>query len=70
MYDEPGIEINAMESPIDFTATDWPMLLALYCGAAHTEDVKISRRTKDGIHGTLLKGKWPHQAPRGYKNVR
>ena len=70
LYDELGIEINAMESPIDFTATDWPMLLALYCGAAHTEDVKISRRTKDGIHGTLLKGKWPHQAPRGYKNVR
>lgn len=70
LYDELGIEINAMESPIDFTSTDWPMMLSFYCGAAHTEDVKISRRTKDGIHGTLLRGKWASLAPRGYKNVR
>ena len=69
LYDELGIEINTVESPIDFTSTDWPTLLALYCGTAHSEDVKISRRTKDGIHGTLLKGKWPHNAPRGYKNA-
>ena len=70
LYDELGIEINAIESPIDFTATEWSMLLAMYCGAAHTEDEKISRRTKEGIHGTLLKGKWASQAPRGYKNMR
>ena len=68
-YDELGIEINAIESPIDFTGTEWAMMLGLFCGVAHTEDVKISRRTKDGIHGTLLKGKWPNRAPRGYKNI-
>ena len=39
-------------------------------GVTHTEDIKISKRTKDGIHGTLLKGKWCCRAPRGYKNVR
>jgi len=70
LYDELGIEINAIESPIDFKATEWSMLLAMYCGTAHTEDEKISRRTKDGNHGTLLKGKWTHCAPRGYKNMR
>ena len=69
-YDELGIEINAIESPIDFKGTEWSMLLGMYCGVAHTEDEKISRRTKDGIHGTLLKGKWSNKAPRGYKNVR
>ena len=69
-YDELGIEINAIESEIDFKGTEWSMLLAMYCSAAHTEDEKISRRTKDGIHGTLLKGKWPRKAPRGYKNLR
>ena len=69
-YDELGIEINAIESEIDFKGTEWSMLLAMYCGAAHTEDEKISKRTKDGIHGTLLKGKWPRKAPRGYKNLR
>lgn len=70
LYDELGIEINAVESSIDFTGTEWSMMLSLYCGVAHTEDIKISKRTKDGIHGTLLKGKWSSKAPRGYKNER
>ena len=69
-YDELGIEINAIESPIDFKSTEWSMLLSMYCGAAHTEDEKISRRTKDGIHGTLLKGRCTNKAPRGYINKR
>ena len=69
LYDELGIEINAIESPIDFEGTEWPLLLSMYCGTAHTEDVKISRRTKDGIRGHLLKGDCTHMAPRGYKNV-
>ena len=68
--DELGIEINAIESPIDFNSGDWATLLGLYCGTAHSEDVKISKRTKDGIHGTLLKGRWPHKAPIGYLNIR
>ena len=68
--DELGVEINAIENPIDFTATEWSTLLALYCGVAHTEDEKISKRTKDGIHGSQLKGKCTNKAPRGYKNYR
>ena len=68
--DELGVEINAIESAIDFNGAEWSTLLGLYCGVAHTEDIKISKRTKDGIHGTLLKGKWCCRAPRGYKNVR
>ena len=70
LYDELNVEINSIESPIDFKGTEWSMLLAMYCGAAQTENNKISRRTKDGIHGTLLKGKCANKAPRGYKNVR
>ena len=70
LYDELGVEINALESPIDFKGTEWPLLLALYCGTAHTEDVKISKRTREGLHTTLLKGKWPHRAPLGYINAR
>lgn len=69
-YDELGIEINSIESPIDFKGAEWPMLLAMYCGISYTEDEKISRRTKDGVHGTLLKGKWSNKAPRGYLNKR
>lgn len=69
-FDELGVEINSMESTIDFNGAEWSTLLGIYCGVAHTEDIKISKRTMDGIHGTLLKGKWSNRAPRGYKNVR
>ena len=69
-HDELGIEINAIENPIDFTATEWSTMLSIYCGVAHTEDEKISKRTKDGIHGSQLKGKCTNKAPRGYKNCR
>ena len=67
--DEWGIEFNAIESPIDFSATEWSSLLSSYCAAAHTENNKISRRTRDGIRETMLSGRWANSAPRGYKNV-
>ena len=69
-YDELGVEINAIEAPIDFTRPDWALMLAMYCGAAHAEDNKISERTKDGNHEHRIRGKWTARAPRGYKNVR
>lgn len=69
-FEELGVEINSIENPINFDELEWSTMLALYCGVAHTEDEKISSRTKDGIHGTLLKGKWCNKAPRGYKNIR
>ena len=36
-----GVEINSLESHIDFTGTEWSTLLSLYCGVAHTEKEKI-----------------------------
>ncbi len=69
-YDELGVEINAIESPIDFTMPDWSLLFAMQCGNAHTEDNKIAARTKDGNHEHLMRGEWVGKAPRGYRNVR
>ena len=69
-YDDLGIEINSIEAPINFKSPDWSTMLSIYCGVAHTEDDKISKRTKDGIHEHLLNGEWCGIAPRGYRNVR
>lgn len=69
-YDELGIEINSIEASINFKSPDWSTMLSIYCGVAHTEDDKISKRTKDGIHEHLMNGEWCGIAPRGYKNVR
>ena len=68
--DELEVEINAIESPIDFHGTEWATMLSIYCGVAHTEDLKISRRTKDGIRATLKAGRYPQKAPIGYLNHR
>ena len=69
-HDELGIEINATENTIDFNTPEWSTLLPLYCGVAHTEDEKISIRTKDGVHASQMKGKYCGKTPRGYRNVR
>ena len=69
-FNEMGIEINSIENPIDFGSPDWPTLIGIYCGNAQSENNKISKRTKDGIRETLLKGRCANKAPRGYKNVR
>ena len=68
--DEMGIEINSVENPIDFNIPEWSSLLAIYIGAAQTENLKNSKRTKEGMHGSRLKGKLMGKAPRGYRNVR
>ena len=69
-YDELGVEINAIESPIDFKGAEWSTNLAIYCGVAHTEDTKISKRTREGINASLKKGHWCNHAPRGYRHYR
>lgn len=69
-YDEMGVEINAVEEAIDFKATDWSTWLAIRCGVAHTEDAKIARRTREGIHEHLMRGEWCGKAPRGYINIK
>ncbi|MFS3008356.1 recombinase family protein [Bacteroides thetaiotaomicron] len=68
--DEMGISLNSVENPIDFESPDWATLLGVYCGSAQSENNKISKRTKDGIRETLIKGRCANRAPRGYKNVR
>jgi DNA invertase Pin-like site-specific DNA recombinase len=69
-YDELGIEINSIESPIDFDGTEWSMMLGVYCGVAHTEDSKIAQRTKECTRKKQLDGNCTNKAPRGYINKR
>ena len=68
--DELGIEINSIESPIDFDGTEWSMMLGVYCGVAHTEDSKISQRTRECTRKKQLNGNCTNKAPRGYINKR
>ncbi|NDW13526.1 recombinase family protein [Bacteroides sp. 214] len=69
-FSEIGVSVNSIENPIDFNSSDWSTLIGVYCGSAQAENSKISKRTRDGIRETLLKGKCANKAPRGYINVR
>lgn len=69
-YDELGVEINAIESPIDFEGSEWSTSLGIYCGIAHTEDTHISKRTREGVRKALKEGRWCSHAPKGYRHHR
>ena len=69
-FDELGIEINSIESPIDFDGTEWSMMLGVYCGVAYTEDSKISQRTRECTRKKQLDGNCTNKAPKGYINKR
>ena len=74
-YDELGIEINSIEASINFKSPDWSTMLSIYCGVAHTEDDKISKRTVNGVvshhvgiktfgnHGVNVTLKWTNKTP-------
>lgn len=63
-----NVEVNAIEEHIDYNSSSWPQLLGVYIGQAQSDNISRSKGTKDGIHGTLEKGKWPNRAPKGYVN--
>ena len=67
-FEKLGIEVNSVEQHIDFNAADYITMLSLYISMAQSEDTKISRRTREGIHASLEKGKCTCKAPRGYIN--
>ena len=59
-----GVEPNAIEAPLDFNSDTWPLLLGVHIGSAQCDNIKRSKATMDGIHGTLAKGKCANKAPR------
>ena len=58
------VEPNAIEAPLDFNSDTWPLLLGVHIGSAQCDNIKRSKDTMDGIHGTLAKGKCANKAPR------
>ena len=64
-----GVEVNAKEEWIDYSVSESKIMLGVYLSMAEVDNDKRSRATSDGIHATLLKGRWASKAPKGYVNV-
>ncbi|WP_338360100.1 recombinase family protein [Yeosuana marina] len=69
-FREQGIEINAVEQPLDFSQPDSKVMLAVYLVIPEVENDKNSIRTKEGLRRAMKEGCFVSLAPKGYINHR
>jgi site-specific DNA recombinase len=61
-----NIEINSIEQFVDYSGTDYIMLLAMYLSTPEVENTKISERTRAGTRQALKEGRYVNRQPIGY----
>ena len=65
-----GVEINAIEQPIDFKIPEQKMLLSFYLTIPEIENDRRSLNTTNGMRKNLKEGRYVSTAPFGFKNSR
>ncbi len=65
-----GIEVNAIEQPLDLTVPENKMMLAFYLAAPEVENDRRAMNTTNGMRKNMKEGRWVSTAPIGYKNAR
>lgn len=69
-FREMGIEVNAVEQPLDFSQPDSKVMLAVYLVMPEVENDKIGLRTKEGLRKAMKMGCYVGHAPTGYTLTR
>jgi site-specific DNA recombinase len=65
-----GVEVNAIEQPLDLNVPENKMMLAFYLAAPEVENDRRAMNTTNGIRKNKRQGRWLGTAPLGYKNQR
>lgn len=65
-----GIEVQAIEQPVDFSIPESKAMLAIYLVFPEIDNDRRSIKIRGGIRGSLKAGRWCRQAPIGYENRR
>jgi DNA invertase Pin-like site-specific DNA recombinase len=65
-----GIEVQAIEQPIDFKVPESKAMLALNLVLPEIDNDRRSIKIRGGIRGSLKAGRWCRMAPMGYLNRR
>jgi len=65
-FQKIGVEVNCPDEWVDYSGTDWPLVVGLKFGLAQSESLKISDRTRSGIKAAKEMGLYPSKAPVGY----
>lgn len=65
-FREVGVEVNCPDEWIDYSDPSWPLILSVKFGMAQSESMRISDRTRDGVHAAKIAGFLTAHAPVGY----
>jgi len=65
-----GVEVNAIEQPIDFSIPEQKMMLSFYLTIPEIENDRRAMNTTNGMRKNMREGRWVSTAPIGYKNAR
>lgn len=65
-----GIEIRAIDQPLDLSIPENKMMLAFYVTANEVENDRRSMNILMGMYRASKEGRWTSLAPLGYKNIR
>ena len=65
-----GIEVHAIEQPIDLSIPESKAMLALYLAIPEIDNDRRSLKICSGIRAATKAGRWSGKAPFGYKNSR
>ena len=65
-----GIEIIAVEQPLDMSNPDNKLMLSMYLTMPEVENDKISQRTRDGMRRAMKEGCYMSTKPFGYDRLR
>ena len=65
-----GIEVNAVEQPIDLRIPEQKIMLSFYLSLPEVENDRRALNTLNGMRKNMKEGRWISTAPIGYKNAR
>ena len=68
--DELGVEVQAVEQPIDRNVPEQFMMLAIYVAAPEVENRRRSLATKRGMSQAMREGRYCNRVPKGYRRDR
>ena len=66
---DQGIEVRAVEQPLDLSVPENKMMLAFYLAAPEVENDRRSISTQAGMRRARREGRWIARPPKGYKSV-
>jgi len=70
LFNKLGIEVQAIDQPIDFSIPANKMMLAFYLSFPEVENDMRSQKILGGVRAAKKEGRWLGKAPFGYRNER